>query len=187
PRRHLPGRHAAHRNATPVTPSPSASPLPAASSPGICGSASGSEANIPDRSFVSIGFTELAATAIRTSPGPGCGSGASPRWRTSGPPYAEYCTARMGPVCLPPRRARTTQPSAEEGALLLLRLLRRGRQQLTVHLYVLDVLGAYGELPGHAARGAQIGKHGPHVRVLAIRQHQLGRGELGALGDLCLG
>jgi hypothetical protein len=49
----------------------------------------------PEMAFQSIGFTLAARTAIRTWPGPGCGSGASHHSRTSGPPYALYCNARI--------------------------------------------------------------------------------------------
>src|ERR1700747_3071351 len=49
----------------------------------VCGS-SGSIR--PSRFFQSLGFTPAARTAIRTCPGPGCGSGRSTISRTSGPP-----------------------------------------------------------------------------------------------------
>ena len=53
----------------------------------------------PDRApaniFQSIGFTLAARTAIRICPGPACGSGASAHSRTSGPPYAVNCNARI--------------------------------------------------------------------------------------------
>src|SRR6476661_3659342 len=49
----------------------------------VCGS---SESIRPSRFFQSLGFTPAARTAIRTCPGPGCGSGRSTISRTSGPP-----------------------------------------------------------------------------------------------------
>src|SRR5215216_2866561 len=49
----------------------------------------------PPMVFQSIGFTLAARTATRICPGPACGSGASPHSRTSGPPYALYCNARI--------------------------------------------------------------------------------------------
>src|SRR5262249_53576902 len=41
------------------------------------------------------GLTVAAATRMRTSPGPGCGTGRSTTSRTSGPPSRENVTARM--------------------------------------------------------------------------------------------
>ena len=49
----------------------------------------------PENVFQSIGFTLAARTAIRICPGPACGSGASAHSRTSGPPYALNCNARI--------------------------------------------------------------------------------------------
>src|ERR1700685_2199032 len=49
----------------------------------VCGSSSSIR---PWRFFQSLGLTPAARTAIRTWPGPGCGSGRSTISRTSGPP-----------------------------------------------------------------------------------------------------
>src|SRR6266511_4602717 len=49
----------------------------------------------PEMAFQSIGFTLAARTALRTCPGLACGSGASAHSRTSGPPYALNCNARI--------------------------------------------------------------------------------------------
>src|SRR6266545_5992997 len=49
----------------------------------------------PEMAFQSIGFTLAARTAIRICPGPAWGSGASAHSRTSGPPYALNCNARI--------------------------------------------------------------------------------------------
>src|ERR1700677_1973724 len=49
----------------------------------VCGS---SPSIRPCRFFQSLGLTPTARTAIRTCPGPGCGSGRSTICRTSGPP-----------------------------------------------------------------------------------------------------
>src|SRR5215468_4863940 len=45
--------------------------------------------------MVSAKLTPAALTAMRTSPGPGCGSGRSSTWRTSGPPTRVCTTALM--------------------------------------------------------------------------------------------
>ena len=60
--------------ATSATPSPSSSTMPAASWPIVCGSPGSIR---PSRFFQSLGLTPAARTAIRTWPGPGCGSGRS--------------------------------------------------------------------------------------------------------------
>src|SRR4029453_14753978 len=68
---------------------------------------------IPENSFQSIGFTLAARTAMRICPGPGCGSGASAHSRTSGPPYALNCNARIQPsfrMSGQPLRLRSAQP-----------------------------------------------------------------------------
>ncbi len=70
--------------------------VPASSIPGTYGGSSTSGGPCrPDRSTVSVGFTVAAATRIRTSPGPGSGTGFSTIWRTSGPPNSVMPTARM--------------------------------------------------------------------------------------------
>lgn len=50
---------------TPVTPSPTSSTTPAASTPGTCGNGNRSP-NIPERRYVSPGVTPEARTAMRT-------------------------------------------------------------------------------------------------------------------------
>src|SRR5829696_5184076 len=56
-----------------------------------------------------------ALTVMRILPGPACGSGASPRWMTSGPPYSSNCKAH---IC-------TTSRSAPASRLARTRLVRR--------------------------------------------------------------
>src|SRR4029453_16046853 len=81
---------------TPVTPSPTSSTTPAASRPTNPVPSMGLPPDsAPEMVFQSIGLTLAARTAIRICPGPGCGSGASAHSRTSGPPYALYCNARI--------------------------------------------------------------------------------------------
>src|ERR1017187_10055955 len=88
--------------ATSATPSPSSSTTPAASWPMVCGS---SPSIRPLRFFQSLGLTPAARTAIRTWPGPGCGSGRSTISRTSGPPNWLKRTAFIIRSDLDPRGA----------------------------------------------------------------------------------
>ena len=67
---------------TPVTPSPTSSTTPAASTPGTVGAA-GERPVRPLTIFQSIGLTPAARTAMRTWPGPACGSATSWTDRTS--------------------------------------------------------------------------------------------------------
>ena len=82
--------------ATPRTPSPTSSTTPAASSPGTAGNAFGIPWTRPARTFQSNAFTLAARTAMRTCPGRACGSGTSPRWRTSGSPHSVKRRACIG-------------------------------------------------------------------------------------------
>lgn len=63
---------------TPVTPSPSASTVPATSMPGVCGSVTGiGPCMKPARMLASTGLKDVAATRTRTSPAPGTGCSTS--------------------------------------------------------------------------------------------------------------
>lgn len=79
---------------TPVTPSPTASTTPDASTPGISG---GRPARwyTPARTSASARFTPAAATRTSTWPGPATGSGTSTGTSTSGPPNSSIRTARI--------------------------------------------------------------------------------------------
>jgi hypothetical protein len=76
-----------------VTPSPSASTVPATSQPTVNG---GSPMRPPEaRVFQSTGLTPAAATRTSTSVGAGSGIGTSTTCRTSGPPSSSWRIVRI--------------------------------------------------------------------------------------------
>lgn len=67
-----------------VTESPAATTVPARSDPGVKGKFSGSPRPV-SITILSRWFKDTAATLIRSSPGPGCGTATSRSWSASRP------------------------------------------------------------------------------------------------------
>ena len=79
-----------------VTPTPTASTVPATSQPTVNGGGPITLAMPPPaRVFQSTGLTPAAATRTRISVGNGSGTGARPTSSTSGPPVVRWVTMRM--------------------------------------------------------------------------------------------
>src|SRR5262245_40465889 len=79
-----------------VTPAPSASTVPAQSTPGMSGSTGARRVSLPARRLTSrTRLTVAAWTLIRISPCRGCGSGTSSYLRTSGGPNSRITIAFM--------------------------------------------------------------------------------------------
>src|SRR5438094_1001062 len=102
----------------PVTPSPTPSITPAASSPGVSGSL-GATAYLPWRKSVSAKFTPIAWVLSSTMPGRTSGLGTSASASTSGPPVSAKTIAFM--AFLPrfearhPDRSPSRPPRADQG------------------------------------------------------------------------
>src|SRR5256712_2428686 len=94
-----------------VTPSPTASIVPAASRPGVSGSL-GFTAYVPWRKRVSAKFTPTAWFLTSTIPGRSSGLGTSATDNTSGPPSSAKTMALMAPPAWPyvSRRRELMQP-----------------------------------------------------------------------------
>src|SRR6185436_15269202 len=105
----------------------------------------------PRRIFQSIGLTLAARTRTRICPGPGLGTGASSRRRTSGPPYAWMRRARTR--LAHDLDARLLQDAAHRAGEVVVELRQIGGVLVAVlELVVVEVL-----LPGRGAR--QLAEH----------------------------
>src|ERR1700742_4816865 len=98
----------------------------------VCGSSSSIR---PARFFQSLGLTPAARTAIRTWPGPACGSGRSAISRTSGPPNRLNRTAfiNRSDLCLGYRACALAAPCPPG----------RAKASVDVELVALGVLHAH--------------------------------------------
>src|SRR5580692_6427245 len=142
----------------------------------VCGS---SPSIRPCRFFQSLGLTPTARTAIRTWPGPGCGSGRSTICRTSGPPNWLKRTAFIIrsdlDASVPPARilsceATDQQADGTDGAMAAARFL--GRRGGTFGPMTLSAL-----TPGLSSDVDDLDSgHGVVIRILSHDGNMMGNG-----------